>query len=245
MSEDEPGVWVDPECFRAYVSAEIKIPNTLTAVGPYVGRAVLASLPRGDDLKPAVEAFATTFAFSPNQLNRASKTVVLLHRRFAIAVMPEGTDLRGEKGIRIFGHPRFEVVYMEGVMNILEAILRLHGRRGRVGFARAPQVAEVLADPDRLAVTSAAFVAAEEAINSPEATELSENFKETFNFAKSGETPRGMRPEEKDRIQGQVVPFLEAAVVQALAECSSNISREQVTDFVRVLTSPELHPEAA
>jgi hypothetical protein len=44
MSEINEDGCVSPECFRAYVSAEIMVPNTLIAVGPYVGRAALASL---------------------------------------------------------------------------------------------------------------------------------------------------------------------------------------------------------
>jgi len=131
MSENNEDGCVSPECFRAYVSAEIKVPNTLIAVGPYVGRAALASLLPGDDLEPAVKGFASTYAFSPSQIMSVIKTVGLMHRRFGVPVLPEGADLRGENGIRVFRQQRFEVVYMEGVMNILEAILRLHGEQGQ------------------------------------------------------------------------------------------------------------------
>jgi hypothetical protein len=46
MSEDNEDGYVSPECFRAYVSAEIKVPNTLIAVGPYVGRTGIAATGR-------------------------------------------------------------------------------------------------------------------------------------------------------------------------------------------------------
>lgn len=246
MSEEhEDGGYVSPECFRAYVSAEIKVPNTLIAVGPYVGRAALASLRADDDLEPAVKRFAKTFAFSRSQMNSAIRTVGLMHGKFGVPVLPEGADLQGKTGIRVFVQQRFEVVYMEGVMNILEAILRLHGEKGRIGFPRDSTVADLLEHPDKLAATVAAFAAAENAVNSPTATERSEAFKEIFNFTKSGEKPRAMAPADKEGIQTAVMPFIAAAVRQALAECKWNISHDQAEEFVRVLTSPELHEEAA
>jgi hypothetical protein len=66
-----------------------------------------------------------------------------------------------------------------------------------------------------------------------------------FNFVKSGEKPRPMAPADKDGIQAEVMPLIVAAVGQALTECKWNISHEQTEEFVRVLTSPELHEEAA
>jgi hypothetical protein len=236
--------YVTPECFRAYVNAEIKVPNTLIAVGPYVGHAALTSLPVGEDIEPAVARFAETYSFSLSQRNSASKTVVLIHRRFGIPVLPEGVDLRGQTGIRTFPHERFEVVYMEGVLNILESILRLHGTRGTRGIPRHSAVAELLSQPDTLATTVAVFAAAESAINSPESTEMSEAFKATFNFTKSGEPPRAMAPSDKDGIQAAVTPLITASVEKALTGRGVAVPRHQIDDFVRVLTSPELHDEA-
>jgi len=245
MSENNQDGCVSPECFRAYVNAEIKVPNTLVAVGPYVGRAALASLQAGADLKPAVERFAKTYTFSRSQMDNVTKVAALQHRRLGVGTLPEGADLRGQEGIRIFPLQRFEIVYMEGVMNIVEAILRFHGLRGKIGSARESQVAELLADAEKLSATLAAFGAAEDAINSPAATKKSEAFKAIFNFIKSGEKPRAMFPQEKDAIQAEEMPFIISAVRQAAAECKWNISLEQIEDFVRVLTSPELHEEAA
>jgi hypothetical protein len=245
MSETNDDGCVTPECFRAYVSAEIKVPNTLIAVGPYVGRAALASLGAGDDLKLGIKRFANTFAFSPSQIKNAIKTVVLIHRRFGVPVLPEGADLPGDNTIRVFKHQRFEVVYMEGVMNILEAILRLHGEHGELGVPRDSLVTELLQHPDTLAATVAAMAAAENAINSPESTERSEAFKQKFNFVRSGEKPRAMAPADKDGIQAEVMPLMAAAVRQALTERSWDSSADRVEDFVRVVTSPELHEDAA
>jgi hypothetical protein len=238
-------VFVDAECFQAYVSAEIKLPNTLIAVGPYVGRAVLASLQTGTELKPALTRFATTYTFSRSQLTSASRAASVFHRRFGIPVLPEGVDLRGEAGIRVFPRQRFEVVYMEGVLNILEAILRLHGRRGDHGVPRAAAVAEVLQDPVKLAATLAIFVAAEDAVNSAAATELGELFKAKFNFAQSGERPRAMAPEEKDAIQADIIPIMLEAIKSDVAQSDWQITEGQAMDFVQVLTSLELHAEAA
>lgn len=245
MSEKNEDGYVSPECFQAYVSAEIKVPNTLIAVGPYVGRAALASLRVGDDLRPAVKRFAETYTFSRSQMDSAMKTVGFMHRKFGVPVLPEGADLRGKDGIRLFKQQRFEVVYMEGVMNILEAILRLHGMQGKRGSAREPRVAELLGESDKLAATVAAFAAAENAINCPAATERSEAFKEKFNFIKSGEKPRAMAPADKESIQTEVMPFIVAAVRQAMAECKWNTSHDQAEEFVQVLMSPELHEESA
>jgi hypothetical protein len=245
MSEINEDGYISPECFRAYVSAEIKVPNTLIAVGPYVGRAALASLRPGDDFQPAIKRFANNFAFSPSQVKSAVRTVVLMHRRFGVPVLPESADLQGDNAIRVFEHQRFEVVYMEGVMNILEAILRLHGEQGTKGCPRESRVAELLEHPDKLAATVAALAAAENAINSPAATERSEAFKQIFNVVKSGEKPRPMAPADKDGIQAEVMPLLVAAVSEALTECKSNISHDQTEEFVRVVTSPELHEDAA
>jgi hypothetical protein len=130
-------------------------------------------------------------------------------------------------------------------MNILEAILRLHGARGTLGSPRESAVAELLGHPDKLVATFAAFTAAENAINRQEATEKSEAFTAIFNFVKSGEQPRAMAAGEKDAIQTELSPFISTAVRQALADRSSSISYDQTDDFVRVLTSPELHDEAA
>jgi hypothetical protein len=102
-----------------------------------------------------------------------------------------------------------------------------------------------LAHPDKLAATVAAFAAAENAINSPAATERSEAFKAKFNFVKSGEKPRAMAPADKDAIQAEVMPLIVVAVGQALAERQWNISNDRTEEFVHVLTSPELHEEAA
>ena len=245
MSEKNEDGCVSSECFRAYISAEIKVPNTLIAVGPYVGRAALASLRADVDLEPAMKRFAKTFAFSRSQMNSAIRTVGLMHGKFGVPVLPEGADLQGKTGIRVFVQQRFEVVYMEGVMNILEAILRLHGLQGERGFSRESSVAELLEHPDKLAVTVAAFAAAENAINSPAATERSEAFKAKFNFTKSGERPRAMAPADKEGIQTEVMPLIIAAIRKALAECQWNISNDQTEEFVHVLTSPELHEEAA
>jgi hypothetical protein len=245
MSEDNEDSYLSPECFRAYVSAEIKVPNTLIALGPYVGRAALASLRPGDALQPAIKRFGNTYAFSPSQIKSVIKTAVLMHRRFGVPVLPEGADLKGANGIRIFKQQRFEVVYMEGVMNILEAILRLHGEQGQKGCPRESRVAELLEHPDKLAATVAAFATAENAINSAAATERSEAFKQKFNFVKSGEKPRAMASADKDGIQAEVMPFMIAAVRQAMTECKCHISDDQAEEFVHVLTSPELHEEAA
>jgi hypothetical protein len=133
---------------------------------------------------------------------------------------------------------------MEGVKNIVEAILRLHGERGTNGLPRESRLAEFLGHPDKLAATLAAFAAAENAINSSEATERSEAFKANFNFTKSGEKPRAMAPADKDGIQAEVMPLIVTAVRQALTECEWNISHDQTEEFVHVLTSPELHEEA-
>jgi hypothetical protein len=65
------------------------------------------------------------------------------------------------------------------------------------------------------------LAAAESAINSPAATERSEAFKQ------------------------EVMPLLVAAVSEALAECKSTTSHDQTEEFLRILTSPELHEEAA
>lgn len=245
LSEGNEDGYVSPDCFRAYVSAEIKVPNTLIAVGPYVGRAALASLQTGDHLGPAVTRFAKTYAFSPGQRKSVVKTCSLIHRRFGIPVLPDGADLRQDNGIRVFEQQRFEVVYMEGVMNILEAILRLHGERGTIGVPRDSRAADLLGHPDKLAATIAAFEAAENAINSAAATQRSEAFKQKFNFAKSGEKPRAMAPADKDGIQAQVMPFMVAAVSQALTQVKWNVSHDQAEEYVGVLTSPELHEEAA
>jgi len=102
-----------------------------------------------------------------------------------------------------------------------------------------------LAHPDKLAATVASFAAAENAINSPASSELSEAFKAKFNFTKSGEKPRAMAPADKDGIQAEVMPFMIAAVRQALTECKWHISDDRTEEFVHVLTSPELHEEAA
>jgi hypothetical protein len=244
MSGTNENGCVSPECFRAYVSAEIKVPNTLIAVGPYVGRAALASLQADDNLELAVKRFAETYTFSRSQVDSVISSVSLLHRRFGVPVLPEGADMRGQTGIRVFPQQRFEVVYMEGVMNILEAILRLHALRGEKGCPRESEVGELLGYPDKLAATVAAFAAAENAINSPAATERSEAFKQKFNFTASGEKPRAMAPADKDGIQAEVMPLIITAVRQALAECEWNMSHDQAEEFVHVLTSPELHDEA-
>jgi hypothetical protein len=242
---DADGGCVSADCFRAYVNAEIKIPNTLIAVGPYVGHAALASLRAGDDVASGVKRFAETYSFSRSQIKSAVKTVVLIHRRFGIPVLPEEVDLRGQEGIRVFPHRRFEVVYSEGVLNILEAILRLHGQRGTPGVPRHSAVGELLRDPDKLAATVAAFAAAESAVNSPESTEKSDTFKAQFNFAASGETPRAMAPSDKDAIQAESMPAMVAAVIRASADGGAPFSDDHVKDFVWVLTSPELHDEAS
>jgi hypothetical protein len=245
MPEPDDDGWVSPECFRAYVNAEIKVPNTLIAVGPYVGHAALASLSAEGDLGPALARFAKTYAFSPSQMKSVIKTSSLIHRRFGIPVLPDGADLRGDNGIRVFEQRRFEVVYMEGVLNILEAVLRLHGERGEKGVPRDSRVAELMGDPDKIAATIAAFGAAQSAIDCLAATEMSEAFKAKFNFTKSGETPRAMAPLDKDTIQAEVMPFIIAEIGQVLAERQWTISEDRTAEFVRVVTSPELHDEAA
>src|ERR1700712_5397314 len=107
-------------------------------------------------------------------MKSASRTVGLMHRRLGIPVLPEGANLNGKGQIRVFPLQRFEVVYMEGVMNILEAILRLHGQRGAIGTPRDAQVIELLGHPDALTATVAALVGAQKAIDSPDSTERSE-----------------------------------------------------------------------
>jgi hypothetical protein len=54
-----------------------------------------------------------------------------------------------------------------------------------------------------------------------------------------------MAPADKEGIQTEVMPLIIAAVTKALAECKWNISHDQTEEFVHVLTSPELHEEAA
>jgi hypothetical protein len=245
MPETGEEIWVSPECFRAYVSAEIKIPNTLIAVGPYVGLAALSSLGEAGDLDAAVARFAKTYSFSRSQMKSASRTVGLMHGRLGIPVLPEGANVEGKGEIRLFPLQRFEVVYMEGVMNIVEAILRLHGERGTIGAPRESQLAELLGQPGVLTATIAAFAAATNAIDGATSTEKSEAFKDTFNFSRSGERPRAMFAAEKDGVQAAVMPLVIAAVTPARAEGEWNISQKQIEDFVNVLTTPELHEEAA
>lgn len=238
------GNHVSPECFHAYVGAEIKVPNTLTAVGPYVGHTALKALPHAADINAAVKHFASTYKFSRHQMESVIKSVSSVHGRFGVLVLPEGTNREVKEGIRLFRQERFEVVYMEGVMNILESILRLHGMQGKEGSPRGAQVAELLSHPDKLATTIAVFAAAEHAVNSPGASAKSDVFREQFNFIKSGAKSRPMNPEEKIAIQSETIPFITAAVRQVLDERNMDLSQEQVGKFVFILTSPELHEEA-
>jgi hypothetical protein len=244
VSEKNEGNHVSPECFHAYVSAEIKVPNTLIAVGPYVGHAALISLQAGCDIKTAVKKFANTYTFSRPQMESAIRSVASVHGRFGVLVLPEGANLEEKEGIRLFKKERFEVVYMEGVMNILDAILSLHGAQRKKDSSRDSQVAELLEHPEKLATTIAVFAAAEHAINSPGATEKSDTFREKFNFIKNGEKSRGMTPDEKTAIQTETMPFIIAAVRQVLVERQLDIPQEQLEKFVHVLTSPELYEEA-
>jgi hypothetical protein len=131
------------------------------------------------------------------------------------------------------------------VKNIMEAILRLHGQQGTVGKPRESMVASLLRHPAKLTATLTAFAAAENAINAAVSTERSEAFKMKFNFTKSGERPRAMAPDDKDGIQAEVSPLIVAAVNHALAEDNWSVSQDRTADFVRVVTSPELHEEAA
>jgi hypothetical protein len=110
---------------------------------------------------------------------------------------------------------------------------------------RESRVAEVLEHPDKLAATVAALAAAETAINSPAALREVEAFKQIFNFVKSGQKPRPMAPADKDGIQSEVMPLLVAAVSEVLTECKTTTSHDQTEEFPRILTSPELHEEAA
>jgi hypothetical protein len=238
------GNHVSPECFHAYVAAEIKVPNTLTAVGPYVGHTALKALPAATDIKAAVKHFASTYNFSRHQMESVIKSVFSVHGRFGVLVLPEGTNQEVKEGIRLFRQERFEVVYMEGVMNILESILRLHEMQGKKGSPRDAQVAELLSHPDKLATTIAVFAAAEHAVNSPGASAKSDVFREQFNFIKSGAKSRPMNPEEKIAIQLETIPFITAAVRQVLDERKADLSQEQLGKFVFILTSPELHEEA-
>jgi len=237
--------YVSPECFHAYVSAEIKIPNTLIAVGPYVGNAALKLLQTETDLKTAVKCFAGTYSFSHDQMGYAIKAVMSLHGKFGVPVLPEGADFKDKEGTRIFKQERFEVVYKEGVLNILEAILRLHGVKSDNKHSPEAQVAEIFGHPDKLAITTAVFSAAEHAIQTAPSTERSEAFKEQFNFIRTGEKPRAMRPEEKNAIQAEVMPYIIAAVKEVLAEWKFDLLEEQLHNFVFVLTSPELYQEPA
>jgi len=240
VSEKNEGGYVSPECFHAYISAETKVPNTLIAVGPYVGHAALKSLPASADITTAVKQFANTYRFSRHQMDSAIKTVVSVHGRFGVLVLPADADLKEKEGVKIFKQERFEVVYMEGVMNILEAILRLHGVQSKKDGSRDSQVAELLEHPDKLATTIAVFAAAEHAINSLEASDKSNVFREKFNFIRTGEKSRGMAPVEKIAIQTETMPFIIEAARQILAERQLDISDEQLKKFVYILTSPEL-----
>jgi hypothetical protein len=240
--------YVSQECLVAYVSAEIKIPNTLTAVGPYVGHAALKSLQAETDLKPALKYFANTYSFSREQMEYSIKAAMNFHHKFGVPVFPEGGDVAGKDVARMFKQERFEIVYKEGVLNILESILRLHGLKNQKDQKDCPledKVAEFLEHPDKLATTIAVFAAAERAIHTAASTEKSEAFKEQFNFIRSGEKPRAMKPEEKDAIQAEVMPFIIAAIKTVLAEIKQFISEEQLQKFVFVLTSPELYHEPA
>jgi hypothetical protein len=236
---------VSPECYHAYIAAETKIPNTLIAVGPYVGHTALKTLPAAADIKAAVKHFAGTFNFSRQQMESAIKSIFSIHGRFGVLVLPEGSNREVKEGVRLFKQERFEIVYMEGVMNILESILRLHGMQGKKGSPRDAQVAELLSHPDKLATTIAVFAAAEHAVNSPGASAKSDVFREQFNFMKSGAQSRPMNPEEKIAIQLETIPFITAAVRQVLDERKVDLSQEQLGKFVLILTSPELHEEAA
>jgi hypothetical protein len=245
VSDKNEGNFVSPECYHAYISAEIKVPNTLIAVGPYVGHAALRSIRAGADIKAAVKHFGTTYKFSRDQMESAIKSVSSVHGRFGVLVLPEGADLKEKKGIRIFKQERFEVVYMEGVLNILEAILVLHGVKSGRDTPRDSQVAELLEQPDKLAATIAVVASAERAINAAAAAEKSDAFRNKFNFIKTGERSRPMNPEEKIAIQTETMPFIIAAVRQVLVEAQLDMPQEQLAKFVQILTSPELYQEAS
>src|ERR1700722_1769347 len=100
--EQSDGNHVSPECFHAYVAAEIKVPNTLIAGGPYVGHAALKSLPSAPDINGAVKHFANTYNFSRHQMDSAIKTVSSVHGRFGVRLLPEGAHLEAEEGTRLF-----------------------------------------------------------------------------------------------------------------------------------------------
>ena len=102
-------------------------------------------------------------------------------------------------------------------------------------------MSELFEDANILSTTVKVFGAAVSAINSVEATEKAEVFKEIFNFTRSGEKPRAMRPAEKEAIQAEIMPFIIEAVRKVLVEVQVEISQEQIEKFVFVLTSPELY----
>jgi hypothetical protein len=97
-------------------------------------------------------------------MDSAVKAVAFLHGKFGVPVLPDGADLAD--GIRFFPQKRFEVVYMEGTINILRAILVLHGVESQADDTLATQAAEILENPHNLATTTEVFAAAERAINS-------------------------------------------------------------------------------
>lgn len=244
MSERHDSSHISHECYHAYIAAETKIPNTLTAVGPYVGHAGLKSIQAATDIRAAVKHFANTYIFSRGQMDSAIKAVVSTHGRFGVLVLPQGADVEAKEEIRIFEQARFAVVYMEGIFNILEAILYLHGMRSNKDASRDSQVADLLEQPDKLATTTAIFAAAERAINAADSTEKSEAFKGKFFFSKTGEKSRPMIPAEKAEIQAEVMPFIIAAVKPVLVERKLILSQEQLEKFVFILTFPELYKES-
>ena len=244
ISEATEDQYVRPEYVHAYVAAEIKVPNTLIAVGPYVGHAALKRFQTETDLKGAVKYFANTFAFGPDLMSYTIKAVLSLHAKFGVPVLPHGAPLDENKAARVFPVERFEIVYKEGISNILQAIAILHGLKHTGDGSREVQITDILEQPDKLATMIAVFAAAENAIHTAESTEKSEAFKAQFNFIKNGEKPRAMHAAEKDAIQAEIMPFIKAAVRVVLVERKFDFSEEQLEKFVFVLTSPELYTEA-
>lgn len=225
------------EWFRAYERGENRTPNTIIAIGIFVGNAAMQSLQEG----VSVRSFIASGSFNEKQMGKAIPLVVRKHSQFQVEVFPEGQVPDGIKKAKTFKHEKLSTVYREGVDNIMRAIATLC--LPEVAKRADPQevvpiVERFLHEPDNLAATASLFSTAAMVLDKPEVTELTDAYTQKIRGKKS----KGFLTRQREILQLELMPFLAKPMIEAGR--AHGINETQVANFILTITNPELSNSA-
>ncbi len=230
--------------FKAYLGGESAMANTTTGVGLFMGPVFLSNLVRKrtpDERRTTVEKFANSGAFSEAQMGRTVNTIVFLHRKAGIPLIPIWPDIPiGDEERPFDPYEKIPPVYRAGVRNVLHGVLALQGASEEAYASQVQTVASVsryLETSEHAKASLAVFKAADRAVKTKSGTRIAYYYRRGL-YGQDGPAT--------DLQRAQLVGDLTAAIQEPVLSVGSkvHIPQDRLAKFLLNVMNPDLPQQA-